>query len=506
MHSTSTQMPRNIFEDSLNQEYKTNIDAKLEALAEELNVPPTKYKEAKERYDAVGQWLNTDESLLATYKPIIYPQGSFALGTATKHFEKEDYDVDAVCVLQINEKTITQKELKNLVGERLKLNKTYAKLLDPPEGGRRCWTLQYADGSHFHLDILPAVPDDCHLIECMGVPKELAKHAICITDKDTWDVDTEWPKSNPQGYIEWFKQRMKAALEKSRRAIAIRDSVDIKDIPNYKLRTPLQKAIQLLKRHRDVNYNGDDDKPISIIITTLAALAYDNEDTLTDTILNIVPVMRQLIEFRNGEWWIANPVNPMENFADKWNETSRKKEIFFEWLEKVERDHTELFIDTDLQRSDDSLAKSYGKKAPSEEEQGALIPAISTTLLNVPHREIPPWLISKQGTVSINGHAIRKGFRTRHSSNRFNSLPKDFSLRFEANTNVQEPFDIYWQVVNTGEEASVYGSRGLRGKIFPGTSVQKESTQYTGTHWIECFIVKDGKCVARSNEFIVNIK
>lgn len=506
MHSTSMQAPKSTFEANCSFEHKGNINAKLEALVEELNVSPSKYEEAKERYDAVGKWLNADGSTMAPYRPTIYPQGSFALGTATKNFEKEDYDVDAVCVLQVSKRSITQKELKNLVGERLKSNKTYAKLLDPPEGGRRCWTLQYADGSHFHLDILPAIPDDCHFIERMGVSEELAKHAICITDKETWSVDAEWPKSNPQGYVEWFKQRMKVSLEKSRRAIATRDGVDIKEIPDYKLRTPLQKAIQLLKQHRDVHYNGDDDKPISIIITTLAAQAYDNEDSLTDTILNIVPEMRKLIKCCNGEWCIENPVNPMENFADKWNETPRKKEVFFEWLDKIERDHTELLFDTDLQRVDDSLAKSYGKIKHLEEEQSALIPAVPKTLLNVPHREKPLWLMSNQGTVKISGCASRKGFRTLRSSNRLSSLPKHFSLRFEANTNVQEPFDIYWQVVNTGEEASAHGSAGLRGRIFPGTSVQKESTLYTGTHWIECFIVKNGECVARSNEFIVNIK
>ena len=56
----------------------------LTDLAEELDVPPSKYREAKKRYDAVGTWLDADDSELACYEPSIYPQGSFALGTAVK--------------------------------------------------------------------------------------------------------------------------------------------------------------------------------------------------------------------------------------------------------------------------------------------------------------------------------------------------------------------------------------------------------------------------------------
>ena len=36
-------------------------------------------------------------------------------------------------------------------------------------------------------------------------------------------------------------------------------------------------------------------------------------------------------------------------------------------------------------------------------------------------------------------------------------------------------------------------------------SVHWEKSLYTGKHWIECFIVKDGICVARSGRFYVNI-
>lgn len=73
----------------------------LEQIAEDLDVPPSKYEDAKRSYDAVGDWLNRPESELAQYSPRIYPQGSFALGTAVKPEGDDHYDVDAVCVLDL---------------------------------------------------------------------------------------------------------------------------------------------------------------------------------------------------------------------------------------------------------------------------------------------------------------------------------------------------------------------------------------------------------------------
>ena len=93
-------------------------------------------------------------------------------------------------------------------------------------------------------------------------------------------------------------------------------SVD--EVPDYKVKTPLQRATQLLKRHRDTMFNGDEDKPISIIITTISAHAYNGEQTICETLRTILKNMHLFVENRHGVNWVMNPVNPMENFADKW--------------------------------------------------------------------------------------------------------------------------------------------------------------------------------------------
>lgn len=336
----------------------------LNNLAEELDVPPSMYREAKQHYDAVGSWLGEGDSVLKFYDPVIYPQGSFALGTAVKPLGDEEYDVDAVCLLQLSRDLVTQRQLKDLVGNRLKHPQSrYKHMLDPIDGGRRCWTIKYADASKFHMDVLPAIPDNYDRLVALGVPLKWAETAICLTDRKTWsNPNPEWPRSNPKGYISWFKNRMQVSLEEAKRFRAMELRAQVDEIEDYDVRTPLQRLIQILKRHRDVRFSGEEDKPISIIITTLAALAYNNETDLAGAVLDVVPRMRSYIETNGGVWRIPNPVNPEENFADKWNEEPRKAQLFLFWLDELEQDYRKLLTDQGFAEVGDYLRGAFGRR------------------------------------------------------------------------------------------------------------------------------------------------
>ena len=47
---------------------------------------------------------------------------------------------------------------------------------------------------------------------------------------------------------------MRKTFEARRHAMALEVQSSIEDIPEYKVRTPLQSAIQILKRHRDMMF------------------------------------------------------------------------------------------------------------------------------------------------------------------------------------------------------------------------------------------------------------
>jgi hypothetical protein len=113
----------------------------------------------------------------------------------------------------------------------------------------------------------------------------------------------------------------------------------VANVPRFGPRRPLQRAVQVLKRHRDLHFGDDiDATPPSILITTLAALAYTDETKIIDAVINIASTMESLIEFRSGIWWVANPVAPEENFADKWATHPERRTRFLDWMLQLGRD------------------------------------------------------------------------------------------------------------------------------------------------------------------------
>ena len=75
-------------------------------------------------------------------------------------------------------------------------------------------------------------------------------------------------------------------------------------------------------------------------------------------------------------------------------------------------------------------------------------------------------------------------------------VQKKKKLLFKVTHSVPSPYQIKWKVRNFGEEAK--GLDALRGEIHDdeGRETRQESTLYYGEHYVECYIIKDGKCVA----------
>src|SRR5580700_4045447 len=233
----------------------SSLSALLEKTAEILDIPDSLHEDAVLKYEDVAAWLSDDASGLARYQPRVYPQGSFRLGTVVRPVTETDhYDIDLVCQLDIPKESTTQETLKTIVGKRLGEREDLKRILEP---SRRCWNLDYAD--NFHMDVLP----------CLDNP-ERKPAGILLTDTQL----LHWQRSNPIAYAEWFRERMRVAFDTRRAILAKALDADIEAVPDWQVKTPLQRVVQLLKRHRDLFFAARQEvRPISIIITTLAAKA-----------------------------------------------------------------------------------------------------------------------------------------------------------------------------------------------------------------------------------------
>lgn len=142
--------------------------------------------------------------------------------------------------------------------------------------------------------------------------------------------------------------------------------------------------------------------------------------------------------------------------------------------------------------------------AKSEDSKG--LQEVKPVLADYSHCEPLRWHYAGGNKVSIDAFTYNeektKWLGGINSDGR--SLLAGLALKYIAKTNAVGNFEYYWQVVNTGEAARL--ADDLRGKIFEGERIRWEHTKYLGKHWIECFIVQDGICIARSGKFFVNIR
>lgn len=354
----------------------TNLDNILEEIISSIDIPVSAYETAEGRYTDLGEWLSRPEASTHRLSPVIRPQGSFRIGTVNRPATAGDsYDLDLGCrfELGITKTSHTQHQLKTILGVEVDAYRRARRIEEKLEEKRRCWRLNYADGLSFHMDVVPSIPEDeavrAMIKEAMigfGVERELAvsvsQHNGAITDNTRWNydlIDSDWHVSNSEGYALWFEAQMKRA-KSLLEARALQSKVaSIDKLKPYRWKLPLQRVVQLLKWHRDLSFRRDPDgKPVSIILTTLAAMAYAGETTLAEALENILAKMGSLV--RPQEPRIPNPVNPKEDFADKWKEKPQLEHNFRNWLDQAKRDLQFLATSRDPKQIGEFIARRFG--------------------------------------------------------------------------------------------------------------------------------------------------
>jgi hypothetical protein len=298
------------------------FDELLDDVCAALRLTDAQHQSAETKYKGVGEWLAQTGSGLALYRPEIYPQGSVALQTTVKPRTKdacdhEEYDVDLVC--QILAYHLDPMTVYWLVVTRLREHKDYAGRM---ELLKRCIRLNYA--GQFHLDILPAIPDGRHGGTCVLVPDRKLK---------------DWTESNPRGFAHWFRGRAVHRLVEARKTEPLPANE-----PSAR-KAPLKRAVQLLKRHRDVVFNGDDDAPRSVVLTTLAGHHYAGEARATDALLGVLNGIIHEIEATSGPLVVRNPTNEAEIFSEAWAADPTAYRVFVDYIYAL-RDKVEALLHT----------------------------------------------------------------------------------------------------------------------------------------------------------------
>lgn len=317
----------------------TDLDYLLGEIAESLQLEPTQYDRMHESYDAVCRWLSAREGGMGSFSPTMYAQGSAAIGTTIKPKREDEFDLDFV--FQVAGFNGTAMELYQAVFNRLKANGTYAPKLKPM---RRCVRIEYA--GQFHLDIVPAI--------LIGPP----------TGTNIWITDTKtqhWTPSNPKGFARWFVNQATIGLAKAERKIEPLPrpmSVEEKDV--------LALVVQLMKRYRDEMFASEpneDNIPRSIVLTTLAGMYYQREESAAEAVRNICARIEAAIASASPQWIrVPNPTDPNESFCESFKKGPNGYQNFQKLVRALRQEMDELLMQSQgIEATKNKLAKMFGE-------------------------------------------------------------------------------------------------------------------------------------------------
>lgn len=281
------------------------LDTMLMGITKKLQLSDTLYQQADERYKTIAKTIQ-DDSAFEHITLHIYPQGSFRLKTTVKPFGRDEYDLDFVAELPMGAK-MTPQSLYDHIYRILSHDGIHDKMIEKKS---RCIRVNYANA--FHIDIMP------------GKLANPSTKEIIVPDRE---LKLWYHKSNPIGFADWFETQAKthiaaelAELNAVRKTVYSADKLAEKE--NVEDLEPLRRAVQLVKRYRDVYCNRYNTEPVrSIVICTLMGKIAKFTGGTMQIILSFCEYVNGLIEQNHNQpFEVRNPAVEEEVLTEKWFE------------------------------------------------------------------------------------------------------------------------------------------------------------------------------------------
>ncbi len=422
-----------------------------------VNLNETRYQTAKSGIETITNILKNDEVFGDKFIDT-KPQGSFRQETIIKPVSSDiDFDVDVLFEMDQVNNWGPSDYLNNLTTQLRKFER-YKDKVDT-RGKNRCVTIDYE--SDFHIDIIPAIKVDS---------------GVFIMNKTT----NQYEPTDGDRYAQWFYNQNAITGKKY-----------------------LTKTVRLLKYIRDVK--GEFDVK-SILLTTLLGnqvLATDNLDEyysdLPTAFVCLLSRLDDYLQANSSVPLVINPVLSSENFNRHLDQVKYLK--FRDVIHKYSQQAIDAYDESDEEESLKKWQKIFGNKFTLLEK------SISCDQLKTVFgkRDLGEQFLSDFGIsekitniVKIDANVIQDGFRPFFLRSAKQLLRKKRKLKFIINQcNVSLPYSIKWKIKNTGDEAKKLDA--LRGEIVDdlGYQSRNESTLYEGSHYVECYIIKNGVCVAK---------
>ncbi|WP_433193985.1 SMODS domain-containing nucleotidyltransferase [Nocardia sp. CA-107356] len=439
-------------------------------LANKVNLRQSRIDLLDDRVTAVENYLSSGDNVVADNFLELIPQGSYAHRTIINPVQTNDeFDADVLLSMKEVEGWDAEDYVQQLYSVFRAEGGRYR---DKVSRNKRCVKVDYAN--EFHIDVVPYLErHDEHY----------------ITNRET----NEFEKTDPEGFNQWL------------------------DGKNRTANGHLVKVLRLLKFLRD-HKNTFSVK--SVILTILVGervndvLIWGDPDYYKDVPTTLKNVLNDLDNYLQNypetPPLVADPSCPTEDFNHRIDPDQYKN--FVTKVAYYSQKVTEAFEEKDVEESKRKWRAIFGDdfgtydtttKSALEAHKGRM--GVKDTEETIEGRWGIPIQLDPKFKVRIGAQLQKKtGFRHYELGSHGNVVSRGRTINFRlSEVTVPAPFAVYWKVRNTGEEA--IEADCIRGQVVEddGTRTRSEPTTFRGSHFVECYIVKDGVCVAKDRHSVI---
>lgn len=421
--------------DNLREKKKLNLDRLVVGLNEYNDEKNTNYK--------VAETLE---------------QGSVAMSTVTQS-EDKDYDIDVAVIFDSsNIGDIGPRAIKNVIVDALKRKCTNFKT--EPEAKTNCVRIVYADNYHIDFAIYKRIKqeDGSYKYEHAG---------------------SEWRSRDPRAINNWFKSEIKEYGEKLRQAVRL-SKMFCKSRESWQMPAGLIQSVLCDEKIQE----------------------YSRMDEM------FYYTMKEVQKRLSSNKEVTNPTDEEQSLLLKQTDKDKVNNLCNRLEEKL--GNLEVLFDDNCteKKAKDAWKEFFNHNFwESTASNRALNEACSYSIFNeyrVNYNDTEEFIenimpMDLKYEVQLECVVEQDGWRTQLLSNilkKKDILRRRKKLDFYINyTNVPKPYDIYWKIKNEGEVALKRNM--IRGQIVKTNSEHhKESTDFKGEHYVECYIIKNSICVA----------
>ena len=386
-------------------------------------------------------------------------QGSMAMSTVVQN-EDGDYDIDVAVVF---DKSVLgdkgAQATRNLVANALK-RKT-KQFNAEPEVKTSCVRIKYEDGYHIDFAVYRRHYDsgnECWIYEHAG---------------------SDWSVRELKGLTEWFKSQNNDSDGKLRKVIRLskmfcKSRKSWKNMPSRLLQTVLcdEKLQQSYERIDELFYYTMQEIVNRLETSTSVEAPVDDGRDLTT----------RDIDCKRMTNWKNRLKSKLEDLKVLFSDECTKDDAIQAWYGFFNHDYWGGQVTVEKSYAIASVPKSVCSFFDGEQYIEEMYPMQLVYKCDV--------------SCKVSGDGWRLKPIGEFLSIWRHYLPHNFEIRCEMEyTNCPWPYKILWKVKNVGPEAE--RKNLIRGEIKERGRTIVEHTSFFGNHYIECYIVKDGLCVAR---------